>query len=48
MSGKQSLAMRALGHSPELPDGWFEMFSWERIVHWASVRSDGEGLRIEG
>ena len=25
----ESLAMRALGRPPEIPEGWFEMFSWD-------------------
>jgi len=25
----ECLTMRALGRTPEVPDGWFEMFSWE-------------------
>jgi len=25
----ESLAMQALGRRPEIPEGWFEMFSWE-------------------
>ncbi len=25
----ESLTMRPLGRPPEIPDGWFEMFSWE-------------------
>jgi hypothetical protein len=25
----ESLAMEALGDQPEIPEGWFEMFSWQ-------------------
>ena len=25
----ESLAMRAMGRQPEIPEGWFEMFSWD-------------------
>jgi hypothetical protein len=25
----ESLAMRALGREPEIPEGWFEIFSWD-------------------
>lgn len=25
----ESLAMEAIGNKPEIPDGWFEMFSWQ-------------------
>jgi hypothetical protein len=25
----ERLTMRALGQEPQIPDGWFEMFSWE-------------------
>ena len=25
----ESLAMRAMGLQPEIPEGWFEMFSWD-------------------
>ncbi len=25
----ESLAMEAIGHQPEIPEGWFEMFSWK-------------------
>ena len=34
----ESLAMKAIGRQPEIPEGWFEMFSWES--HPARVPPD--------
>jgi len=31
----ESLAMRSLGRPPEIPEGWFEMFSWDSRTLWS-------------
>ena len=45
----EMLTLGALGRTPEIPDGWFEMFSWEsrpaRVPHdrWPSLGRNSAG-----
>jgi len=47
------LTLGALGRSPEIPEGWFEMFSWESrparvpLDHWPALGDVIVQLRIQ-
>jgi hypothetical protein len=49
----ESLAMRALGRQPDIPEGWFEMFSWDSRPasvspdRWPTLSEVVAGLRAQ-
>ena len=39
------VTMKSLGRTPQIPDGWFEMFSWESHPLWCQPIGSPSFLR---